>query len=166
MASFEKYRYWFCSESGKKIFFFENDIFLRSKDRFISKEAILPFLEAQKRLLKSFSAGLTHNPNDDRDDQQNHDNANADLVPGDEAESGREIVPVGGGSGIVLLEEPWARLVRVWKPWYDRVEGDLDHRPEREHPVEEGPCAFRSDQVRAGALPGGLVDPRCCCQFS
>ena len=38
----EKYRYWFCS-NGKENFFFENDIFLRSKDRFISKEAILLF---------------------------------------------------------------------------------------------------------------------------
>ena len=55
MASFEKYRYWFCSESGKKIFFFENDIFLRSMGRFISKEAILPFLVFSRRVAKGAS---------------------------------------------------------------------------------------------------------------
>ena len=33
----------FVRNRERKNFFFENDIFLRSKDRFISKEAILPF---------------------------------------------------------------------------------------------------------------------------
>ena len=40
----EKYRYWFCSESGKKIFFFENDIFLRSKGQIYFKGSHPAFL--------------------------------------------------------------------------------------------------------------------------